>query len=187
MLDILSRYWWAYVVRGIFAILFGILAYAWPGITLATLIIFFGVYVLMDGILLVIKTIGNWGERDDRWLLLLEGLLGVGIGVMTLVVPGITAVVLTFYIAAWSLATGVLEIAAAIRLRKEIENEWWLILSGVVSILFAILLMVFPGAGALGLIWLIATYAIIFGVILIIAGVKLRGLRSRFKGATAKS
>ena len=187
MLDILSRYWWAYVVRGIFAILFGILAYAWPGITLATLIIFFGAYVLIDGILLLINTIGNWGERDDRWLLLLEGLLGVGIGVITLVVPGITAVLLIFYIAAWSLATGVLEIAAAIRLRKEIENEWWLILSGVVSILFAILLMVFPNAGALGLIWLIATYAIIFGVILIIAGVKLRGLRFRFKGATAKS
>ena len=186
MFDLLAKNWWAFVVRGIFAILFGILAYAWPGITLATLIIFFGAYVLIDGILLVIKTIGNWGERDDRWLLLLEGLLGIGIGVITLVAPGITAVGLLIYIVAWSLATGVLEIAAAIRLRKEIENEWWLILSGVASILFAILLMVFPGAGALGLIWLIATYAIVFGVMLIIAGVKLRGLRSRSKGATAK-
>jgi uncharacterized membrane protein HdeD (DUF308 family) len=186
MIDILSRYWWAFVVRGIFAILFGILAYTWPEITLATLIIFFGAYVLIDGILLVIKTIGNWGERDDRWLLLLEGLLGIGIGVITLVAPGITAVVLIFYIGAWSLATGVLEVAAAIRLRKEIENEWWLILSGVASILFAILLMVFPSGGALGLIWLIATYAIVFGVILFIAGVRLRALRSRSKGATAK-
>jgi uncharacterized membrane protein HdeD (DUF308 family) len=185
MLDVLSRYWWAFVVRGIFAILFGLLAYAWPGITLATLIIFFGAYAMIDGILLVIKTIGNWGKRDDRWLLLLEGLLGIGIGVIALVAPGITTVILIFYIAAWSLATGVLEIAAAIRLRKEIENEWWLILSGVASILFAILLMVFPGAGAMGLIWLIATYAIVFGVILIIAGVKLRRLRSLSKGVTA--
>ena len=187
MLDILSRYWWAFVVRGIVAILFGILAYAWPGITLATLIIFFGVYVLIDGILLVIKTIGNWGERDDRWLLLLEGLLGIGIGVITFVAPGITAIGLIFYIAAWSLATGVLEIAAAIRLRKEIQGEGWMILSGIASIVFAVLVMFFPGAGALGLLWLIAAYAIIFGVMLVILGIKLRGHRSRSKGATVTS
>jgi uncharacterized membrane protein HdeD (DUF308 family) len=187
MLKMLSRYWWAFVVRGIFAILFGILAYAWPGITLATLIIFFGVYVLINGILLVIKTIGNWGKRDDRWLLLLEGLLGIGIGVITLVAPGITAIVLIFYIAAWSLATGVLEIAAAIRLRKEIPGEGWMILSGVASLVFAILVMLFPGAGALGLLWLIAAYAIIFGVMLMILGFRLLGHRSRSKGARAKS
>jgi uncharacterized membrane protein HdeD (DUF308 family) len=187
MLEMLSRYWWAFVVRGIFAILFGILAYAWPGITLATLIIFFGAYVLIDGILLVIKTIGKWGERDDRWLLLLGGLLGIGIGVITLVAPGITAVALIFFIAAWSLATGVLEIAAAIRLRKEIKGEGWMILSGIASIVFAVLVMFFPGAGALGLLWLIAAYAIIFGVMLVILGIKLRGYRSRSKGATVTS
>jgi uncharacterized membrane protein HdeD (DUF308 family) len=187
MLEMLSRYWWAFVVRGIFAILFGILAYAWPGITLATLIIFFGAYVLIDGILLVIKTIGKWGERDDRWLLLLEGLLGIGIGVITFVAPGITAVALIFFIAAWSLATGVLEIATAIRLRKEIRGEGWMILSGIASIVFAILVMFFPGVGALGLLWLIAAYAIIFGVLLVILGLRLRGHRSRPKGATVTS
>jgi uncharacterized membrane protein HdeD (DUF308 family) len=187
MLEMLSRYWWAFVVRGIFAILFGILAYAWPGITLATLIIFFGAYVLIDGILLVIKAIGNWGKRDDRWLLLLEGLLGIGIGVITFVAPGITAVALIFFIAAWSLATGVLEIAAAIRLRKEIRGEGWMILSGIASIVFAVLVMFFPGAGALGLLWLIAAYAIIFGVMLVILGIKLRGHRSRSKVATVTS
>jgi uncharacterized membrane protein HdeD (DUF308 family) len=187
MLEMLSRYWWVFVVRGIFAILFGILAYAWPGITLATLIIFFGAYVLIDGILLVIKTIGKWGERDDRWLLLLEGLLGIGIGVITFVAPGITAVALIFFIAAWSLATGVLEIATAIRLRKEIRGEGWMILSGIASIVFAILVMFFPGVGALGLLWLIAAYAIIFGVLLVILGLRLRGHRSRPKGATVTS
>jgi uncharacterized membrane protein HdeD (DUF308 family) len=181
MLEMLSHYWWAFVVRGIFAILFGILAYAWPGITLATLIIFFGAYVLIDGILLAIKTIGKWGERDDRWLLLLEGLLGIGTGVITFVAPGITAVALIFFIAAWSLATGVLEIAAAIRLRKEIQGEGWMILSGIASIVFAVLVMFFPGAGALGLLWLIAAYAIIFGVMLVILGIKLRGNRPRSK------
>jgi uncharacterized membrane protein HdeD (DUF308 family) len=187
MLEMLSRYWWAFVVRGIFAILFGILAYAWPGITLATLVIFFGAYILIDGVLLLINTIGNWGERDDPWLLLLEGLLGMGIGVITLVAPGITAVVLIFYIAAWSLATGVLEIVGAIRLRREIQGEGWMILSGIASILFAILVMFFPGVGALGLLWLIAAYAIIFGVMLVMLGTKLRGHRSRSKVATVTS
>ena len=187
MLEMLSRYWWAFVVRGIFAILFGILAYAWPGITLATLVIFFGAYVLIDGILLLVKTIGNWGERGDRWLLLLEGLLGIGIGVITLVAPGITAVVLIFYIVAWSLATGVLKIATAIRLRKEIKGEGWMILSGIASIVFAVLVMFFPGAGALGLLWLIAAYAIIFGVMLVSLGFKLRGHRSLSRSATATS
>lgn len=136
MLDILSRYWWAYIVRGIAGILFSILAYAWPRITLATLIILFGAYAFVDGIFLIIKTIGNWGDREDRWLILLQGLLGIGVGIMTLVAPGITAIRLVLYIAAWSLATGVLEIVAAIRLRKEIQGEGWMILSGIVSILF---------------------------------------------------
>jgi uncharacterized membrane protein HdeD (DUF308 family) len=187
MLEMLSRYWWAFVVRGIVAILFGILAYVWPGITLATLIILFGAFAFVDGIFLIIKTIGKWGERDDRWLLLLEGLLGIGIGVITFVAPGITAVALIFFIAAWSLATGVLEIAAAIRLRKEIQGEGWMVLSGIASIVFAVLVMFFPGAGALGLVWLIAAYAIIFGVMLVILGIKLRGHRSRSKVVTVKS
>ena len=185
MLDVLSRYWWAYVVRGILAILFGILAYAWPGITLATLIILFGAFAFVDGIFLIIKTIGNWGGRDDRWLLLLEGLLGIGIGLLAFIAPGVTTFALVFYIAVWSLATGVLEIATAIRLRKEIQGEGWMILSGIASILFALLLMVFPGAGALGLIWLIAAYAIIFGVLLILLGFKLRRARKISQPAKA--
>jgi len=177
MLDVLSRYWWAFVVRGIFAILFGIVSFAWPGITVATLIVLFGAYALVDGIFLIIKAIGNWRGREDRWLLLLEGLLGIGIGFLTLAAPGVTALALVFYIAAWSLATGVLEIATAVRLRKEIEGEGWMILSGIASILFALLLMSFPGAGAVGLVWVIAGYAIVFGIILVILGFKLRGTR----------
>ncbi|HVN96235.1 MAG TPA: HdeD family acid-resistance protein [Syntrophorhabdaceae bacterium] len=179
MVDVLSRYWWAFVVRGFFAILFGILAYTWPGITLAVLLIFFGAYVLIDGILLVIKTIAHWSGKEERWLLLLEGLLGIGIGIITFIVPGVTAIGLVLYIAVWSLATGVLEIAAAVRLRKEIKGEAWMIVSGIVSILFAVLLMIFPGVEALGLLWLIAVYAIIFGVVLVILGFKLRRHRSQ--------
>ncbi len=174
MLDVLSRYWWAFVVRGVIAILFGILAFAWPGITVATLILFFGAYAFIDGVFLITKAVGNWKAREDRWLLLLEGLLGIGIGLLTLTAPRVTTLALLFYIAAWSLATGVLEIATAIRLRKEIKGEGWMILSGIASILFALLLMSFPGAGALGLILVIAGYAIVFGIILVTLGFKLR-------------
>jgi uncharacterized membrane protein HdeD (DUF308 family) len=185
MFDSLSRSWWSLVVRGIFAIIFGILAFVWPGLTLVTLVILFGAYAFVDGIFAIFGAIGGWGERDDHWLLLLEGLLGVGIGIITFAAPGVTAVGLLLYIVAWSLATGVLEIAAAIRLRKEIKGEGWLILSGIASIVFALLLMIFPAAGALGFLWLIAIYALVFGVILIALGLKLRGLRSQPKPGQA--
>src|SRR5271157_3234912 len=109
MLEGLTRYWWAFLVRGLFAIGFGIVAYAWPTISLAALIIVFGAYAFADGIFLVAKAAGNWTALDDRWLLLLEGLLGIGIGAITLFAPGVTAIGLLFYIAAWSLATGVIE------------------------------------------------------------------------------
>jgi len=183
MFDLLSRYWWTLVVRGIFGIVFGVLALVWPGFTLVTLVILFGAYALVDGIFAIVGAIGGWGKRDDHWLLLLEGLLGVGIGILTFRAPGITAVVLLMYIAAWALATGVLEIVGAIRLRKEIKGEFWLILSGIASIVFALLLMIFPVGGALSLLWLISSYAIVFGVMLIASGLKLRGLRSHPKPA----
>jgi len=183
MFDLLSRYWWTLVLRGIFAILFGILAFVWPGITLVTLVIFFGVYAFVDGIFAIVNAIGGWGKRDDHWLLLLGGLLGVGIGIITFRAPVITTIALLIYIAAWALSTGILEFVAAIRLRNEIKGEWLMILSGIASVLFALLLMIFPAAGALGLLWLIAGYAVVFGAILIGLGLKLRGLRSQTKTA----
>jgi len=164
-----------------FAVVFGLLALIWPGITLATLVIFFGAYILGDGIFGMVGAIGGWGDRDDHWLLLLEGLLGVGIGILTFRAPQITAMVLLMFIAAWALATGVLEIVAAIRLRKEIQGEIWLILSGLASVVVALLLMIFPAAGALSLLWLISIYAVVFGVMLIVGGMKLRRLRSQRK------
>ena len=174
MLEVLTRYWWAFIARGILAIALGVMVFAWPAITIAALIIVFGIYVFVDGIFLVVKAIGGWKARDDRWLLLFEGLLGIGIGVITFFAPGVTAVGLLFYIAAWSLATGILEIVGAIRLRKEIQGEVWWIFSGIVSILFAVLLMIFPGTGILALIWLLGIYAFVFGVILIMLGIRIR-------------
>jgi uncharacterized membrane protein HdeD (DUF308 family) len=177
MLDLLARNWWVLVVRGVLAMLFGVLAFIWPGITLAALVLLFGAYVLVDGLFPIVLAIGGWQERDDRWLLLFEGILGVGIGVMTFIAPEITGVGLLLFIAAWSLATGILRIAAAVRLRSQIEGEWWLALSGVAAIVFAGIVMWNPAAGALGLLWFIASFAIALGVVLIMLGVKLRRAR----------
>jgi uncharacterized membrane protein HdeD (DUF308 family) len=173
----ISRYWWVFVLRGLAAIAFGVMAFAWPGITLAALVLFFGAYALVDGAFLIGGAIANWSLLEHRWLTLLQGVLGVFIGLLTFHAPAITALGLLIYIAAWSLVTGVLEIVAAIELRKEIEGEWWLLLSGFASILFAMLLMFFPAAGALGLLWVIGSYAVIFGILLTGLGFKLLGRR----------
>jgi uncharacterized membrane protein HdeD (DUF308 family) len=184
MLDLMSRYWWALVLRGVAAVMFGGLALAWPGLTLQLLVLMFGAYALVDGVFAVVSAIGGRRHTDQWFLLLLEGLLGIAVGVLTWVAPGITATALLFYIAAWSLITGVLEIAAAIRLRKEIRGELWLGLAGALSIGFGMLLMTFPLAGALSVVWLIGVYAIAFGFALMVLGFRVHGL-SRFDRPSA--
>jgi uncharacterized membrane protein HdeD (DUF308 family) len=171
---ILSRNWWVLLLRGLIAIMFGVLAWVQPGISLAALVLLFGIYALADGILGVWTAIAGQKEHEHRWVLLLWGLIGIGVGIMTFLVPGVTALALLFYIAIWAIAKGVLEIVAAIRLRREIKGEWLLILGGLASVVFGILLMAQPVAGALALLWLIATYAVIFGVLLVILAFKAR-------------
>jgi len=183
MLTKLAQHWWMFVLRGIAAILFGIAAFGWPHLTLAVLVVLFGAYALVDGIFLTLSAITGWSRIEDPLLILLEGLIGIGIGVVTFHSPAITALGLLIYIAAWSLATGVLEIVAAMRLRKELAGEFWLLLSGILSIAFAIVLMWFPAAGALGLVWVIGAYAIGFGIMLIALGLKLNGFRRHLAGA----
>jgi uncharacterized membrane protein HdeD (DUF308 family) len=178
---VLSRSWWLLLLRGIIAILFGVLTYFQPGISLATLVLFFGAFSFADGALGIWQAIGARKERENWWVLLLGGLLGVGVGVLTLFHPGVTALALLFYIAVWAVATGVLEIVAAIRLRKEIEGEWLLGLAGVASVLFGVLLIARPDAGALAVLWLIAAYAIAFGVILVLLAFKARGFARRLQ------
>lgn len=174
MLELLARYWWVLVLRGFVAIGFGIVAYAWPGLTLATLVLLFGAFALVNGVFAVFGAFAGRGARDHWWLLLLEGLLGIGVGILTWRAPALTALALVLYIAAWALVTGVLEVVAAIRLRAEIEGEFWLGLAGLLSIGFGVLLMLSPGAGALALLWVIAAYAIVFGVLLILLGLRVR-------------
>jgi uncharacterized membrane protein HdeD (DUF308 family) len=169
--------WWVLLLRGIVAIAFGVLAWAQPGITIATLVIFFGAYVLVDGVFGIWMAIAGRKESQDWWVMLLWGLVSVGAGVLTFMAPGVTTVVLVLYVAAWAIATGVLQIVAAVRLRKEIDGEWMLILAGVASVLLGIVLMMQPGAGAVGLLWVIAAYAVFFGVLLVILSFKVRGLK----------
>ncbi len=176
---ILSRNWWLLLLRGIAAIAFGVLAWMQPAISLAALVLLFGAYTLADGVLGIWTAIAGRREHEDWWVLLLWGLLGVGVGIMTFLAPGLTALALLFYIAVWAIATGVVQIVAALRLRKEIEGEWLLILGGLVSVVFGVLLMVQPGAGAISLVWLIGTYALVFGVLLVLLAFKLRSFAAR--------
>src|SRR5690349_7618376 len=173
---LLTRHWWAVGLRGVLAILFGILALVVPGITLIVLIAFFGAYVLIDGIVAIYLAIrGRENNRNWGWLLV-EGIAGVLIGIITFRWPGVTTFVLLAFIAAWAIITGVMEIFEAIELRRVIDNEWLLILSGAASVLFGVLLLLFPSGGALALVWLIGIFALIFGILLLVLSWRLRGM-----------
>ena len=169
----MARYWWVFLLRGLLAIAFGVIAFTYPGITLAVLVIFFGAYALVDGAFIIGATLANWRHIENHWLPMLQGILGVFVGVLTFRLPAVTALGLLIYIAAWSLATGALEIVAAIELRKVMKGELWLLLSGICSVIFAFLLMLNPFAAAIGLLWLIAVWAVVFGVLLIGLSFKL--------------
>jgi uncharacterized membrane protein HdeD (DUF308 family) len=166
-------------------IVFGIITFFAPGISLAALVLLFGAYALMDGVLAIVSAVRRRGA-DRWWLLLLEGLVGIGAGVLTFLWPAITAIVLLYVIAAWALVTGVFEIAAAIRLRKAITGEWLLALSGIFSVALGVLLVLFPGPGALAVVIWIGAYAFVFGALLFALGLRLRGLGSpRTRGEPA--
>ncbi len=175
MMQVLARNWWALALRGVFAILFGVAAFAWPSLTLAALVILFGAYALVDGVFALVAAVRAAEAHERWWLFVLEGLVGIVIGIITFIWPGITALVLLYLIAWWALITGVFEIAAAIRLRRQIKHEWTLVLGGLASVVFGLLLFYRPGAGALAVVWLIGTYALIFGVLFLMLGFRLRG------------
>jgi len=178
MLGILARNWWALALRGVFAIIFGVMAWIWPDLTVRALVLLFGAYALVDGVFAIAAAAtGAGGSR--WWVLVLEGLLGIAVGLMTIFWPGLTALALLFFIASWAIVTGVFEIVAAYQLRREIEGEWLLALGGLASIIFGLILFIFPGDGALALIWLIGAYAIFFGVLLIVLALRVRGMGDR--------
>jgi uncharacterized membrane protein HdeD (DUF308 family) len=174
MLTMLRKYWWTILLRGIIAVLFGIAAFVWPGITIALLIWLFGAYALLDGIISVVIGIAQYGGNERWWGILLQGICGIAVGLMTFLWPQVTGLILLYFIAGWSILTGLFQIVAAIRLRKVISGEWLLGLSGVISMLFGITLFVYPAAGALAVIWMIGIFAILNGLLLIFLSLRLK-------------
>ena len=174
MTEALMKAWWILALRGACAILFGVLALLWPGITLLTLVTLFAAYALIGGVVSIAGAVANRRRDEDWWMPLLIGLVGIGAAVVAVLQPALTALVFVLVIGAYALMTGVLDIAFAIRMRKIIRGEWLLILSGIVSLIFGALVFLFPGAGALALIWLISLYAVVTGALLLGVAFRLR-------------
>jgi uncharacterized membrane protein HdeD (DUF308 family) len=173
MLDALARNWGLILLRGILAIIFGVLAFVWPGITLISLVLLYGAFAFMDGILAIVAAVRG-GLPAPRWWLALIGIFGIAAGILTVLWPQITALVLLLFIAGWAIATGIMQIVGAIKLREEIDDEWLLIAGGVLSVVFGVLLVMWPGAGALAMILVIGSFAIMFGILEVLFALRLR-------------
>lgn len=174
MIRTTARYWWLVVLRGVAAVLFGILAFVWPQLTLGALILLFAGYALVDGIMSIGASIRERHVHSRWWMGLIEGALGITAAILAVVWPGLTAVALLYLIAAWAIVTGIFELVAAISLRKQISGQWALGFAGIASIILGAILFLNPGTGVLALIWVIGAYALVFGGLLIYLGIKLR-------------
>ena len=178
MAVVLVRNWWALALRGALAVLFGVVAFVMPGLTLAVLIALFGAYALIDGILAIVAGVKAAEHHERFGSLLWRGAVGIAAGLVAFILPAATAVVLTLIVGVWAMITGVLEIVAAVHLHRA-HGEWLLIASGVLSVVFGVMLVVAPGLGMLTLVWIIGGYAIVFGLIMLILGFRLRARHLR--------
>jgi uncharacterized membrane protein HdeD (DUF308 family) len=179
ILEDLSRNWGWVALRGVIAVLFGVFAFIAPASTLAVLILFWGAFAFVDGVLALVAAFKVRDQGRPFWPLLIAGLIGIAAGGATFVWPGMTALVLIMFIGAWAFVMGIFQMLAAIRLRREIEHEWLLVFSGALSVLFGLFVLFQPATGALALIWAIGAYAIVFGVLLIGLAFKLKGVAAR--------
>ncbi len=182
MLTSMLKHWWMLVLRGLVSILFALLAFTLPERTFTALVLMLGIFILIDGLSTIVLALRTRADRGE-WILLLEGLLGVVLGVATLLYPGMTAALLVMFVALWCLVTGVFEISTAIRLREEIDNEWMLGLAGAVSIALGLFLLVRPDAGAISITWWIGMYALFFGLLFVALGFKLRRVQQQRQAA----
>lgn len=174
LLHALAKCWWLLLLRGIAAIVFGVLAFIWPGLTLVTLVLLYGAFALIDGVLSLVAAFTGSPKPVPTWWLIVVGLLGIAAGIVTFLWPGITAILLVMFIGAWALVHGIFEIIGAIQLRKEIDNEWMLILGGMLSVAFGAIVLIAPGVGAVGLVWAIAAYSVVFGILFVFLSLRLR-------------
>jgi uncharacterized membrane protein HdeD (DUF308 family) len=175
---LLARNWWATVIRGMISILFGLAVFAFPGISLLGLIVLFGIFSIVSGFF-ALMSLKSLPGNESTWMVLLEGITGIAVGIIALSWSGLTGVVLLYLIATWVIVSGIFEVITAVRLRRQIDNEWLLSLAGVASVIFGILLIAWPTAGAFALLWVIGTYAIFFGVLLVALGLRLRNWKQR--------
>jgi uncharacterized membrane protein HdeD (DUF308 family) len=177
MLNLMTQNWWAIALRGLVAVLFGIAAFIWPAITLWALVALFGAYALVDGIFAIIESFRRDVVGQRWWALLVEGFVGIAIGILTFIWPGLTAMGLLYLIAFWAIVTGVFEVITAIRLRHEIRGEWMMAFVGILSIALGLLMVAFPLAGALSVVLMIGAFVFATGALMIALGFKLRSLR----------
>jgi uncharacterized membrane protein HdeD (DUF308 family) len=179
----LARWWWTFILRGVLAILFGIIAFIAPPATIAALVLLFGAWALVDGVFDIVGALQHRTMDRSWWLKILGGAVSIIAGLLALIFPEIAAGALLLLISAWSIVSGVVEIALAIRLREQITGELWLAIAGALSIVFGVLLFLFPTAGALTIVWIIGAFAIAFGVSMLILGWRLRGIHQRMQTA----
>jgi uncharacterized membrane protein HdeD (DUF308 family) len=170
----LTRNWWAFALRGVVAILFGIVAFLMPGPTLLALVFLFAAFALVDGVFALAAGIRRTDDGKPNWMLIIGGIAGIAVGILGFASPDAIAIVLLAWIAAWAILTGIIAIVAAYRMRAVLQGEWLLALNGLVSVIFGVFLILFPGAGAIAIVWLIAAWAIVSGVILLGLAFRLR-------------
>ncbi len=168
---VVANHWWILLLRGFAAIAFGVMAFVWPGLTLTSLVVLYAIYCIADGVVALLGGVGG-----GFWQALLLGVISIGAGIAALAYPGLTALVLLYLIAAWAIVRGVSEIAVAIEFRKVIEGEWLMVLAGAMSILFGVGLVLYPGAGALSVIWIVGAYAVVFGAVLVALSFRVKAL-----------
>ncbi|MEJ1932174.1 HdeD family acid-resistance protein [Nostoc sp. NIES-2111] len=170
----LARNWWTVALRGAIAIIFGLVALCWPTLTLASLVYLFASFWLVGGILLAIAAFQERLQNIHSRLLLVEGIIGLAVGAIAFISPGIAGFVLLYLIAIWAIGTGLFELIASLQLQQTIENKWLPAIAGIVSIIFGLILIIWPVAQALTFLWLIAAYNVLFGMLLLILGLRLR-------------
>ena len=179
MFGLLSRHWWVLGLRGLLAVVFGVLALLWPQRTVDVVVILFGAYALVDGLFSLFSALTTRTRRAAWWLVLMEAVMGIGAGIVTIAWPELTAFVFLYLIAAWAILTGILELAAAALLRRQLEGEWALGIAGVISMVLGVLLALRPESGLVAVAWIIGGYAVVFGVLFLVLAGRLRALRDR--------
>jgi uncharacterized membrane protein HdeD (DUF308 family) len=172
--DILAKNWWIILLRGVIAVVFGLMVWLLPEISLLTLVLLFGAFAFSDGLMSVYTAWSGRNSHADWWALFLGGSVGICMGVVSFFVPNITALALLFYVAIWAFSSGLLHIVAAIKLHHELQGEWFYILGGLASIVFAVLLVIQPSEGILALLWLLGFYAVTFGGLMIVVAFRMR-------------